>query len=410
MIKESIKKPYCFIKNCFLNIRAEKYLKNNVMKMHKNNKRMKIGFIVFEPETWDKLSPIYHILKTKKEIDVKLIIVPSFDQELKLTIHFGKELQYFSNIDSDYIPAYKMNEWINIENDGYDYVFYQDPYNVHMPSTLRSNNVVRFTKICYVPYGFIGSDVFLGLATDSDFFRNVYLGFMDSIKTIDVLNKKFDYTIKNGLQHFYDVGYPAYEKYFNYKCRKGIKRILWTPRWSYDPKVGGSHFFEYKDEILSLKEKFNDISIVIRPHPMMFSNFINEGKMSIDEYNDFIELAKKKGIEISIGNDISNDFNDTDLLITDYSSIFPMYFLTGRPVIYCNSIIKLNKEYAELADVSYQCDNWEKIEQCVANLIEGHDPLKIQREKVIKLQKKKHIGSAERICEIIINDYNKNVI
>ena len=215
MIIKDIKRLLYFVNNLFLDKRAKKYLKNNVKKIHHKNELMKVGFIVFEPETWDKLNPVYNELKSRKGIEVKIIIVPSFDQELKITTHYGKELNYFKKIDNDSILAYQNNKWIDIEKEGYDYIFYQDPYNEHMPSELRSDNVVKFTKICYVPYGFTGSDVFLGLATDSDFFRNVYLGFMDSIKTIDVLNKKFDYTIKNGLQHFYDVGYPAYEKCCN---------------------------------------------------------------------------------------------------------------------------------------------------------------------------------------------------
>ena len=77
----------------------KKYLKNNVKKMHSKNKLMKVGFIVFEPETWDKLNPVYNELKSRKGIEVKIIIVPSFDQALKITTHYGKELNYFKKID-----------------------------------------------------------------------------------------------------------------------------------------------------------------------------------------------------------------------------------------------------------------------------------------------------------------------
>lgn len=403
-----LKRELSLLKNKGLDLLSRKYLKYNCEKKHNANKIMKVGFIVFEPETWDKLLPVYQILKANSGVETDLIVVPSFDKELRLTKHYGKELSYFKNIDSNCILACENNEWINIENAGYDYIFYQDPYNKHMPRNLRSDNVVKFSKICYIPYGFIGSDIFLNLATDSSFFRNVHLGFMDASKTIDILNNKFQYNIKNGYQHFYDVGYPAYEKYFDYKFKNGIKKILWTPRWSYDPEIGGSHFFEYKDGIISLKEKFNDISIVIRPHPMMFSNFINEGRMTEEEYEEFISITKKYGIDISIGNDVNKDFKNADLLITDYSSIFPMYFFTGRPVIYCNSIIKLNKEYSELANASYQCDNWNQIEECVTNLVNGADSLKSVRKKVIEKQKNKHIGSANRICDMIIDDYKSN--
>mgnify|MGYP006898305653 CR=1 FL=1 len=63
------------------------------------------------------------------------------------------------------------------KKEGYDYIFYQDPYNEHMPPTLRSDNVVRFAKICYVPYGFVGSNDLSHIVTNKAFFRNVTYGF-----------------------------------------------------------------------------------------------------------------------------------------------------------------------------------------------------------------------------------------
>ena len=172
-----MKKSLQFVNDLILDKKAEKFLKNNAKKTHDKNELMKVGFIVFEPETWDKLNPIYNELKLREGIEVKIIIVPSFDQELKITTHYGKKLNYFKKLDNDSILAYQNSRWIDIEKEGYDYIFYQDPYNEHMPPTLRSDNVVRFAKICYVPYGFVGSNDLSHIVTNKAFFRNVTYGF-----------------------------------------------------------------------------------------------------------------------------------------------------------------------------------------------------------------------------------------
>ena len=71
-------------------------------------------------------------------------------------------------------------------------------------------------------------------------------------------------------QHFETLGYPDLESYFDISGSSAVRNIIWTPRWSYDPKIGGSHFFEYKELPLALKEKYSEIGIVFRPHPLMF--------------------------------------------------------------------------------------------------------------------------------------------
>lgn len=61
-----------------------------------------------------------------------------------------------------------------MEQLGFDYVFYQDPYNVHYPKEICSKSVVKYSKICYIPYGYVISPNFSDLLLQNkDFFRNV---------------------------------------------------------------------------------------------------------------------------------------------------------------------------------------------------------------------------------------------
>jgi len=400
-----IRKILSSIKNWILDIRSTFYLKKVKRKGHSASKKMKVGFVVFEPETWDKLSPIYNSLKNNENIVVNLIIVPSYDQELRVTTQYGKELAFFENIDSKAFLAYNNGTWINIKRENYDYIFYQDPYNNHMPFKLKSSHVVKFSKICYIPYGYTGSNDFNEGNTNKSFFRNVYYEFVDVIEIKNILCERYKQNVEKGLQHFVNYGYPSFEQIDLIQSMHKIKKILWTPRWSYEPKIGGSHFFEYKEKIVSLAKTYPLINVAIRPHPMMFNNFINNGLMDKDEKENYCDKLKENDIEISQGLDLETEFCKTDLLITDWSSIIPMFFLTGKPIIYCVSDIELNLECSLISEGMYLAYSWDDIEKHVKDLIQGNDYLFDKRNMIIKKMQKEHRGATERIINELYNDY-----
>ena len=386
---------------------VRKYLAKSARRKNASDKKMKVAFIVFEPETWDKEAPVYEELR-RRHIETELIVVPSFDRELKLTKEYGKEWDYFQTYDDKAIPAYdKLGNIIDLKSKGYDYVFYQDPYNAHMPPKLRSDYAVKFTKVCYVPYGFSGANVFNRGNTNRAFFQNIYMGFLDVREVCDILTERYASNCKKGYQNFSLQGYPSFEAYFHMKWDGTIRNILWTPRWSYAPKIGGSHFMEFKDSYLALKADYQDYSFAIRPHPMMFSNFVNEGRMSEQEVIAYKETAKKIGVEISQGKPLDEDFKWADVLITDFSSIIPMYFLTGKPIIYCHQDIEWNSAYNKLKPGIYWAETWIEVERHLKDILSGNDYLRDERKRIGAAFTEEHRGAAERIVDTMVNDFKK---
>ena len=413
MIKTLLKKTLRVVKKILLNTRTNYYLKKNSQRVSHGEKKIKIGFIVFEPETWDKLDAVYTELKSREDVICELIIVPSYDQELELTTHYGKELQFFRNKTSDVLLAYtNENGWLDISKNGYDYVFYQDPYNAHMPKNLKSSTVVKFTKICYIPYGFSGSNNFNEGNTNPDFFRNVYFEFVDTEEIRKILNECYKRNVEKGYQQFLNLGYPAFEEYLldtEQIARKEIKKnVLWTPRWSYDPKIGGSHFLEYKEDFLRFSGEYTNLNFMMRPHPMMLKNFVNKGYITDAEKNEYLDKLKQNNVSVSLQNDIKSDFEWADILITDYSSIIPMFFLMNKPIIYCPSQIELNEEYKYLLQGMYIANSWDEVEKIVKRIFDGDDDLRRKRKCCIEELKKKHLGSSKRIVDTIIKDYQRS--
>lgn len=400
--------------NCSRN-KSENYMKK-VIKISredssKKNRKIKVGFIVQMAEScWDKQVSIVDEMLRNDSFDVKLLVVP----EDKWT-----DTSKFQNYENNYFlekyPRYSIKalnddgSCIDVSSMYFDYVFFPRPYDVHLPKKLRSTELVKFTKCCYVPYGYSCSDNFNGCNVENPFFDNIYMEFTESEYIKSLLCKKYSKSCDKKIQHFEFLGYPCLEEYLALQPRNEIKTITWTPRWSYDPVLGGSNFIEYKDNFIELcKSLSKDIHVIFRPHPLMFDELVSKKILSEKEKDDYIKKLNDLNVHIDLKNPIDVVLRETDILISDFSSILVQYFITNRPIIYCKKNIEFNNDVKELEKYMYLADSWNKVETNIKNLISGKDSLAAQRKEFINKKFSINKGSAKRIVERIISDYEDN--
>ena len=401
--KKVIKLPIRVVTDTLYDYRASYYLKrqSNIDRNH-----IKVGFIVQMTEVWDKEVDIYNEMKTRKNVDTFLLVVPPFDFANKKNT-FSYENNYFINNYSEAIKVINSNgSIIDINSMKLDYVFYQRPYDHYLPKGIRSSEVIKNSRCCYIPYGYSGSDVFNAGNTNLSFFRNISYIFLESDYMKKVFELKFKKRPMRKYQHIESLGYPCLSQFFEMKQPSEIRNILWTPRWSYDQRIGGSHFFEYKDIIMKIKSDDPDINMVFRPHPLMFEQFINQGLMDDNEVSIYKDQLKSYDIEYDSDSIISCAIQKADLLITDYSSIIINFFLTGKPIIYCKAEYELNDDYLQLAEGMYIVDNEKQLINYTKMLINGDDPLKEKRNMIVNEYRKKHLGSEKRIVDYLLKLYD----
>lgn len=402
-----IGKTLQLVKNLLLDIRATYYLKRVSAEKHDMGKPIKVGFIVFEPQTWDKLEPIYNEMLERSDFEACLIVIPNFDKNLVLDKNYGPELEFFNERTKNVVLAYdSRGDVINLEKLGLDYVFYQDPYNEHYPKGLRSTDVVKYSRICYVPYGYTISGNFSNLLLrNKAFFRNVSLFFSDSNSVTDVMKTVFDRNYKNGIQRILELGYPAFETYIKSRELDVNNTITWAPRWTYDKSVGGSHFCEYKDNFIELRKRYNSSNLIFRPHPMLFSNMVKIGKMTEKEVNAYIGKLKKNRIDILDECSIDQVLSKTHILISDISSVIPSFFMTGKPVIYCKSELSTNAEFDEMLKGIYVADNWDEVLGYIESILRDTDYMKEKRMEILNLTRfKVHNNSSKSIADYLSNN------
>ena len=95
----------------------------------------------------------------------------------------------------------------------------------------------------------------------------------------------------------------------------------------------------------------------------------------------------------------------TDVMISDISSVMPDYFLTGRPVIYCETGATENEIFREMLKGAYRVKDWESLEKTLNDLRNGIDPLKeVRLQKRAELFGEDPMHVAERFLEVLERD------
>ena len=387
----------------YKDVRADYYLKIQIKKKNNLNDLIRVAFVVQMPEIWDKEEPVYSAMSEDPRFSVSVIVVPPYDQVAK-KVSTDYRSNYFLRTYPGAIMAYQNGSWNVLEKD-LDYVFYQRPYDHYLPIPLQSRTVVRLAKCCYIPYGYTGSDAFIEGSTNKTFFRNLYFGFAESAYMAEIFRKRYHGDRQQALHKIRFCGFPALIPYFDLKPTNVYHRILWTPRWSYAPKTGGSHFLEYKDIFLQLKKMMPALQLTFRPHPLLFGKMISSCLMSEKEIDAFLEQLSLDGIAYDNGDPIYETLQNTDILVTDYSSIIIQFFVTGRPIVFCESDIVLNDDFKMLSEGMYVVHNEEELLATVQKLVNGEDPLCVKRQKIIDKLFKEHQNATEKIIETIYQDY-----
>lgn len=397
ILYKSIKSVLIKINKKRLDINAVRRIKrlNKTKKIRKTDV-IKVCFISQMAEVWDKQAIVFETMLSDERFDPVILCIPPFDfVNKKVQNIIGDDYEFLRmKYGTKYVIDYTLEK--NLDFESYDYVFLDRPYNHYLPKNCRSNVLSKKTRVCEVNY--CTADWNGGI--QYDFAVDVSKWFASN----DVEYNRYlkANLISTPLRRVYKVGYPAFEYYSGIRRKEGnIHTILWTPRWSYDEGFGGSHFFEYIEQIIQFVQAHNDIRLVIRPHPLMFDNFKALGLMTEQQIMTLKTKCNSVGILFDENKIIKDTFEYSDILLADYSSIISLFILSGKPIIYCPMKIPTNSIFQRVCEGCYVEDNWSAIENRLKSLIYGNDELYHQRTEVIKEVFGDTSGITKKILDIL---------
>ena len=137
----------------------------------------------------------------------------------------------------------------------------------------------------------------------------------------------------------------------------------------------------------------------------MFSNLIQEKKMTEEDVRNLKQKCTDLGIRFDTNQIIAETIQETDILVSDYSSILSLFLSTGKPIIYCPGSIPLNEECQRQVDTMYTAESWADLEQALLSLLDGRDPKQGARQAVMAEPLRKARHAAASIADVVWQDY-----
>lgn len=386
-----------------MRLRQKKYFKEKV----------NVVFVCHRPQIWLALKTVYEALASDILFDVKIVTIPvrkalpdkgfinDFESE-------GAELYW--NVENC-INGYDVDsgKWLDLRTLNPDYIFFQQPYNIMRPESIKSWYVSKYAKICYVAYGYemMRGSVIEG-SHPEDFFQNVSFYFAQ-----DEFNQKYmlDYFERknNVFSKTFLTGYPKFDgiKTIQEKKNNDNLNVLWCPRWAEDE--GNCHFYDYGKKLAEYVSNKENLVLSFRPHPQMLVNIkANDSRNEVRLAEIVNSIDSSDHCEIDERENYLESFEESDCLLADMTSLMGDYFLTGKPIIYCHRVDCFSDAGRELSEGFYWVNNWEELEETIDMLAKGEDPLFEKRLEIIK----KHYylpqgGAGKTIADIIRKDATK---
>ncbi len=357
---------------------------------------IRVGFLCQFIPAWSKLMPVYRQMLEDPRFEPVLICVPSNIEDRELVGDTAKNDTYdyfLSQGYSEAISAWDGQTWLDVTSLKLNYIFYPRPYNDFLPKCYDSALVSRCCRICLVMYGMSMTEQIIDTVMERSFFRYVYCYFAESPYVAERNREMGAFLHKLGLQKSVYKGLPGMEEIAAMKnvaspawdFSKNSFRVIWTPRWTTDPNLGGTNFFEYYQALLDYAGHHGHMDFLFRPHPLALENFQKTGEMTAQQVQDFLDrIQKLPNVSLDSQKEYFSTMWGASVLVTDISGIMPEYFVTGKPMIYCASNMPLtpSPHTKTMLEGCYTVYNREELFACLEQLAAGIDPLAETRQKI----------------------------
>lgn len=334
--------------------------------------KLKIAFVVYMPEVWNSLKTVHDFACQDKSIETIIIAQPWISKlgaQQKEYINDAYESLHMQYVDI--VNAYDVEneEWYDLKLFEPDYVFYTRPYNMEYYEAYRPENVRKYARTCWIPYGY---DILRNHITDScynmDFMRFISTVFVPSESMKQWAEQKFSKLCRNRYLNIIYLGFPRFDLYsgFEEKQKSNDKvSILWTPRWTSENKgIMKSNFLRYYKNFFDFAEQHQEYNIIIRPHPLMFENYIKTGIMKEEDVKKLKDKCEELGnIQFDGQKDYISSVKSADIFVSDFSSLLVEFFATGNPVIYCDGQEDFAPECKIMSSYFLHANSWKEIEQ-----------------------------------------------
>lgn len=382
--------------------------------------KIKVGFLCQYMPAWDKMEPVYRRMLADDRFEPVLLCVPSGIENHRLTDPDSLENDTYRQLISLGYPEARntligKEQWLDLKAMDLSYIFTVRPYDSFMPLPYTSRALSRHSRICLLLYGMTFAREDSEICMNRRFMSRVCLHFAETDYVCKFRLAQHGLKHRLGLQKTVRVGLPAAQSILasrekrssSWDFSKNNFRVMWTPRWTTDPKVGGTNFLTYAEALVDYAASHPDTDFLFRPHPLMFDNFVKTGVMTPEDVADYKARCEKlPNLAFDPESRYDATFWGSDVLVSDISGMIPEYLFTGKPLIFChtNMALSLLPPMRTLLDSCYWVGNARELFDCLQQLQAGNDPLAQARRDAVRAVFGDNDDPAAQIIEQIALD------
>ncbi len=383
--------------------------------------RIKVVFICQYIPAWSKCKALYEALSEDSRFELILLCVPN-----RIHSNTLDNPDDMSNDTFDYFFSHGYNNavnaltgknlWFDLHTVSPDYVIY-NRFDRAMPTPYTSFVVSSYAKVCLLKYATVLLRAEESMM-DQKFAVNTFMFFAENDGKRDEFLRitSLLHTLK--LSSAICCGIPGVENAFRAKgsisnswsFSQHSFRAIYAPRWTTDPVWGGSSFLKYKQTFFDIADSQPEVDILVRPHPLMFSNFINTGLMSAEEVEDYKkECDDRPNICLDPEKEYLATFWQSSVLVCDFSSMIIEYYVTKKPIVYLtyDEGIEYNELMSAMLKGCYIVNNEDELKQTLMMLLSGRDPLVSIRSAVCEkvLLQGDNVKASENMKRVLLEEY-----
>lgn len=377
----------------------DRKIDRRIRRKRKTGKKIRIVFVCNRPSVWGALKTVYKALTEDPLFEPLIVTIPQYNPD--------NPDGYDDEGADDFFAAYHPIRGFDPETKTYrslkdlnpDVVFFQVPYDSLREKRYRSYKVCKYAKIAYISYFSIIPDA----VSDTQTISTCYpVGFLKNTSYLYAQNwweADFIQSLLKGdsrrAPQLVITGFPKYDEMqgncptesgvWNFPEKENHFRVLWTPRWTTNENA--CHFFAYKDKLAAYCEEHADVDFVFRPHPQAWIEYRKTGEFT-DSQRRVLEAQYAQSPNMAIDNQKAyiETFFSSDCLISDSSSMIFQYYVTGKPIVFCNNPLSINTLDRDSAfgRSLYWAETWEEAECFLEMLRHGEDPCREERQRVIR--------------------------
>ena len=391
-----------FKKKWFYAIGACRLLKNALRKEKRktiDNTNISCLFVVQRTECFTSFASLYYEMSKDDRFKISLLVLPRYIQfpdgkEVFDFASISKNLFFCENLTGRHkiIASYdfEKGEFISLKDQKFDYVFINIPYTEQYPETLNIAQLNRIGRVCYLPYGY-NSSKNKSIFKETNPWRSLSLFYryysINKVSNRELFWKRYIFlNLFARRKTLRCLGYPRFDLIKESEKKNKIDCVLWLPR--YETKFEATHekssFMDYKDKIIDFAISNPEVKVIIRPHPLTFSNHISKGLLTQQD----IDLFRDKINEIdNLFLDESSSYMEAiceaNLILSDFTGMIVEFFLMGKKISFFGEKNSFHKKFYSMVDSFYDGNSWDAFFLCFEKLKNGEDSKQKLREKAM---------------------------